>query len=128
MKIAVPTRDNSVDEHFGHCEFYTVFTIENDQIAKSEIIESPQGCGCKSNIAAVLKELGVELMLAGNIGGGAINVLNSQEISVVRGCEGSVISVVNAYINGELTDSGVSCRQHEHHSHGEEGHVCGHNN
>jgi predicted Fe-Mo cluster-binding NifX family protein len=128
MKIAVPTRNNMVDEHFGHCEYYTVFTIENNDVVKSEVIESPQGCGCKSNIASVLKELGVELMLAGNIGGGAINVLNSQGISVVRGCDGDVISLVQDYINGELVDSGVSCKQHEQHSHSEEGHQCGHSN
>lgn len=41
MKIAVPTRNNMVDEHFGHCDHYTVFTIENNDIAKSEVIESP---------------------------------------------------------------------------------------
>ena len=53
MKIAVPTRGKVVDEHFGHCEYYTVFTIENKDVLKSEVVKSPQGCGCKSNIASV---------------------------------------------------------------------------
>jgi len=128
MKLAIPTRDNMVDEHFGHCDHYTVFTIENDSVVKSEVIESPQGCGCKSNIASVLKDLGVELMLAGNIGGGAINVLNNSGISVVRGCDGEVTSLVNDYIKGELIDSGTSCQQHEHHSHTSDAHQCGHHN
>ena len=128
IKIAVPTRNNMVDEHFGHCEYYTIFTIENNYIVKSELIGSPQGCGCKSNIASALKELGVELMLAGNIGSGAINVLNSQGIDVVRGCNGDVISLVKDYNNGDLVDSGVSCKLHEQHSHSEEGHQCEHNN
>ena len=29
MKIAVPTRDERVDDHFGHCDHYTIFTIED---------------------------------------------------------------------------------------------------
>ena len=128
MKIAVPTRNNMVDEHFGHCDHYTVFTIENNDIAKSEVIESPQGCGCKSNIASVLKDLGVELMLAGNIGGGAINMLSNSGISVVRGCDGDVVSLVQEYLNGELIDSGISCQQHEQHSHVSGEHQCGHHN
>ena len=31
MKIAIPTRDNQVDDHFGHCDHYTIYTIENNQ-------------------------------------------------------------------------------------------------
>jgi len=27
MKIALPSRQNQVDEHFGHCEYFTVFTV-----------------------------------------------------------------------------------------------------
>jgi predicted Fe-Mo cluster-binding NifX family protein len=130
MKLAVPTtHNNQVDAHFGHCEFYTVFTIEEREIKESQILESPQGCGCKSNIASVLHDMGVEIMLAGNMGGGAVNVLNSNGISVYRGCEGDVKNLVEDFIKGELVDSGVSCHLHEGHGHNnEEGHQCGHNN
>lgn len=27
MKIAVPSRDGHVDDHFGHCEYYTIFDV-----------------------------------------------------------------------------------------------------
>ena len=30
MKIAVPSRQNRVDEHFGHCEYFTVFTVNEN--------------------------------------------------------------------------------------------------
>ena len=123
MKLAVPTtHNNQVDAHFGHCEFYTVFTIEEGKIKNSQILESPQGCGCKSNIASVLHDMGVEVMLAGNMGGGAVNVLNSNGISVYRGCEGDVKNLVEDFIKGELVDSGISCHQHQ------EGHQCENNN
>ena len=68
MKIAVPTRDNMVDNHFGHCDHYTIFTINDGVVKMKEILPSPQGCGCKSGIAFVLRQKGVQVMLAGSMG------------------------------------------------------------
>lgn len=122
-KIAIPTRGNQVDNHFGHCEFYTILTIgQENQILSSETIPSPQGCGCKSNIAGQLEEMGVSVMLAGNMGAGALNVLTSHHIQVIRGCSGPIMEVAYAYLKGELKDSGEGCHHHE----GEDGHVCHH--
>ena len=75
MKIAVPTRENFVDDHFGHCAYYTIFEIENNKITNRSTLPAPQGCGCKSGVAAILQAEGVSLMLAGNMGEGAKNVL-----------------------------------------------------
>lgn len=127
MKIAVPiTIDNNIDGHFGHCDSYGVYTIsETNEIAEVKRVASPQGCGCKSDIASVLASDGVTVMLAGGIGGGAINVLNNSGIEVVRGCSGKADEVVSLYIAGLVKDSGSSCKQHE--AHHEHGHECNHN-
>ena len=119
MKIAVPLRqDNQIDDHFGHCEFYGVYTIaENNEIINQEIIPSTQGCGCKSNIAGILADQGVKIMLAGGIGGGAINVLNNYGIEVIRGCSGHAGEAVRLFLSGSLHDSGETCHHHEGHSH-----------
>jgi predicted Fe-Mo cluster-binding NifX family protein len=124
MKIAIPvTRENRIDDHFGHCEFYGVYTIsEKNEIIDVQTIKSEQGCGCKSNIAGVLANQGVTIMLAGGIGGGAINVLNNWGIEVVRGCSGNAADLVKEFVSGNLTDSGESCHQHEQHQ--GEGHQC----
>jgi predicted Fe-Mo cluster-binding NifX family protein len=116
-KIAVPlTKSNQVDDHFGHCEFYGVYTVsDSNKIIEAQSLKSEQGCGCKSNIASVLSDSGVTIMLAGGIGAGAINVLNSRGIKVLRGCSGDAESVVTQFINGQITDSGESCAEHEHH-------------
>ena len=123
MKIAIPTKENVVDNHFGHCEYYTILTVGQDnQILSSETIPSPQGCGCKSNIAGELENMGVSVMLAGNMGQGALNVLTAHHIKVIRGCSGNILDIATDYLNGKLTDSGVGCSSHEHH------HEChGHN-
>lgn len=114
--IQKPTKENVVDNHFGHCEYYTILTVGQDnQILSSETIPSPQGCGCKSNIAGELENMGVSVMLAGNMGQGALNVLTTHHIKVIRGCSGNILDVATDYLNGKLTDSGVGCSSHEHH-------------
>ena len=115
MKIAVPTRNNVVDDHFGHCAYYTIYTIEDNRVVAKETMPSPEGCGCKSNIAPVLHEMGVVLMLAGNMGEGAKNVLGRNHIEVIRGCSGSTDELVEAYLRGEVKDNGEVCHHHECH-------------
>lgn len=121
MKIAVPTRGTNVDEHFGQCENYTIFSINDKQtIDKIESLPSPQGCGCKSNIASVLRQMDVTILLAGNMGDGAVNVIQHHGIQVYRGCTGDVKEVVELFLEGYIADSGESCHIHE------EGHQCNH--
>lgn len=115
MKIAVPTKDGRVDDHFGHCAYYIVFTVSDGIIVSADKLASPQGCGCKSGIASVLRQMGVGVMLAGNMGQGAKNVLEAQRIEVIRGCSGDVEALVKAYLAGEVHDSGDSCDHHDCH-------------
>lgn len=118
MKIALPSYRDQVDEHFGHCEYFTVFTIDDEnKILQQETITPPPGCGCKSNIAQTLEQMGVKYMLAGNMGQGAVNVLGMSGIRVLRGCSGNVRNVAESWLAGKLNDSGISCAQHEHGCH-----------
>jgi predicted Fe-Mo cluster-binding NifX family protein len=116
MKIALPSVNDMVDGHFGHCESFTVFTIdENRRIVKEERLAPPPGCGCKSNIVPQLSALGVKVMLAGNMGQGAVNMLEAHGISVVRGCQGPLKKVVESWLAGQIADSGLGCSEHGHH-------------
>jgi predicted Fe-Mo cluster-binding NifX family protein len=128
MKIAIPvTSTNQVDDHFGHCEFYSIYSISDERkITEIQTIPSFQGCGCKSNIAGVLAADGVSVMLAGGIGGGAISVLNNAGIDVIRGCEGDAAEVVKSYIAGTITDNGESCHHHAAQQGKGGGHQCNH--
>ena len=118
MKIALPSCQNQVDEHFGHCEYFTVFTVnDRKEILSEETVASPANCGCKSNIAQTLAQMGVRMMLAGNMGQGAVNLLNSCGIDVLRGCKGDVKRVAEQWLTGTLADSGIACDLHEHGCH-----------
>lgn len=132
MKIAIPTRDGHIDDHFGHCDHYTIFEVDDaKQIVASETLPSPQGCGCRSNIASKLAAKGVTLMLAGNMGDGAKAKLEAAAIEVIRGCHGAIEVVLQHYLDGTLADSGIACAAHDgdHQcSHGSDGHHHHHHN
>jgi len=121
MKIAAPSRNGQIDEHFGHCKEYLVFAVNGKELIPEATIPSPEGCGCKSGVAVDLAAAGVTHMIAGNMGAGAVRVLGSHGITVVRGASGDARKAVQDYVDGKLTDSGVGCT-----AHGEGDHVCTH--
>jgi predicted Fe-Mo cluster-binding NifX family protein len=113
MKIALPSNGTHVDEHFGHCECFTIFDIDDEnKIVSEETLTPPPGCGCKSSVIPQLAGMGVSVMLAGNMGGGAVNLLVSNGIQVIRGCSGSVRDVTQAWLAGKVNDSGTGCHAH----------------
>lgn len=114
MKIALPSDNGKVDGHFGHCQCFTIFAVDEDnKIVSEETLTPPPGCGCKSNIIPELAGMGVSVMLAGNMGGGAVNILSSYGIKVIRGCDGDVREVAEAWLTQGFEDSGASCQSHE---------------
>jgi predicted Fe-Mo cluster-binding NifX family protein len=113
MKIAIPTNGQQVDGHFGNCQCFTIFTVDDDrQIVSRETLTPPEGCGCKSNVIPQLFAMGVRVMLAGSMGDGAVNKLHNQGIEVVRGCSGDVRQVADAWLSAKVVDSGVGCEAH----------------
>jgi predicted DNA-binding protein (UPF0251 family)/predicted Fe-Mo cluster-binding NifX family protein len=122
MKIAAPSRDGNIDEHFGHCKEYLVFSVNGKTLVPEATIPSSQTCGCKSGIAADLAAAGVTHLVAGNMGAGAVRVVTSHGIKVIRGASGDAAAAVQAFVNGELSDSGAGCAGHS----GDAGHECGH--
>lgn len=125
-KIAIPiTKDNKIEDHFGRCKFYEIHTFsEEDEIVDVELLESDGKCGCKSNIINVLTNEGVTFMLAGNIGDSAMSKLVLAGIGVIRGCAGNSADVILDFVDGKITDNGISCLNHKHKK-GHE-HACNH--
>lgn len=122
-KIAIPVRDEFVNEHFGHSDTFIVYSItEQNKIESSEQVHADEGCGCRSGIADVLARKGVSVMLAGNIGAGAIHHLSQSGIAVVRGCTGKSDEIMQDFLSGSIHDNHQTCQHHgecdDHHSHG----------
>jgi predicted Fe-Mo cluster-binding NifX family protein len=113
MKIALPVFNGFINEHFGHSEDFTIYTISLENVIESEIPVVAEGCGCHSGIAEILAGQGVSIMLAGNIGAGAIHHLNAHGIDVVRGCYGQADQVVAEFLKGTIIDNEQTCTAHE---------------
>jgi len=121
IKIAVPTRAGQVDEHFGHCEAFTIYSIDDAKaVSGQERFTPPPACGCKSNLVGTLVEMGISVLLAGNMGEGAAQKLGQAGIKVFRGVKGDVGEAVQAFLDGKIKDSNILCAAHEH------GHDCAH--
>ena len=106
MKVALPSRNGMIESHFGHCEYFTVITVEESRITGEERLDPPAGCGCKSNIIPTLAQMGVSVILAGNMGQGAVSMISSHGIKVLRGCSGKPADAVNEWLSGNVIDSG----------------------
>jgi len=110
-KIAVPiTRKNKIEEHFGYSEFYEIYTFSNaNEILDLQLLKSDKVCGCKSNLVNLLTNDGVTYVLSNRIGNKVIKKLNKVGIDVIRGCSGESADVILQFLDGEISDSVLSC-------------------
>lgn len=112
MKIAVASDNEMVTGHFGHCESFGIFDIENNQITKSEYVPNP---GHKPGfLPNFLNDMGVDVIISGGMGGGAVDIFNEKGIEVIVGTKGSAESAVKSYLLGELKSTGSVCHEHQH--------------
>lgn len=122
MKIAVASEGNKVSGHFGHCGEFNIFDVENKKIIDSRQIPSPgHGHGV---LPDYLNNLGVNVIISGGMGAGAVNKFRDHKIEVVTGAEGMAEDAVNSYLTGKLVSSGSICQEHNHNAHGGHGHTC----
>lgn len=113
MKIAVASEKEMVAEHFGHCENFNIFDIENDQIVKKESIPNPgHRPGFLPNF---LNDMGIHVIISGGMGGGAINIFNEKGIEVIMGIKGNAEEAVKSYLKGTLQSTDSVCHGHQHH-------------
>jgi predicted Fe-Mo cluster-binding NifX family protein len=112
MKIAVASDNGMVAGHFGHCENFNVYHVADQKIVKHEIVANP---GHKPGyLPNFLNELGVKVIIAGGMGGGAVQIFNEKGIEVITGVRESAAAAAELYLQGELASTGSICHEHEH--------------
>ena len=116
MRIAVAQDGNKVSEHFGHCEGYAIFDVEESIIYRRDDLPSP---GHEpGRLPVFLAEHGVNLIIAGGMGPRAIDLFHGNGIEVLLGISGNVDYIAQGYIAGRLSPGESSC-------HHEDGGECG---
>ena len=123
MKIAVTYENEQIFQHFGHTHQFKLYDIENGIIVKKTVVDT-NGHG-HGALAAVLKNLGADILICGGIGGGAQMALAEAGIRLFGGVSGACDAAVEALLGGSLGyNPNVKCNHHDH-EHGEGGHPCG---
>lgn len=117
MRIAVTYDDGKVFQHFGHTKQFKVYETDGGKILSSNIIDtSGSGHGA---LAGFLKKEGIDVLICGGIGAGAIQALEESGIQMIGGAAGDADAQAEAFLAGDLTnDPSAKCSHHE------EGHEC----
>ncbi len=126
MRIAVTYENGQIFQHFGHTRQMKLYDVENGQIAGTQVADTT-GSG-HGALAGFLKNLQVDVLICGGIGGGAQQALAEAGIRLFGGASGSADEAVQRFLAGALQyDPDVHCEHHdhEHHDHDCGGHGCG---
>lgn len=102
MKIAIPVANGMLSPHFGHCEAFTIFDIDESGEVTSRRSETPPPHE-PGVLPSWLKSLNVEHIIAGGMGNRAQMLFSEYGISVTAGASGTdPEQIAQAYVKGEL--------------------------
>lgn len=112
MKIAVASENEMVTGHFGHCINFNIYEAQDKKIINIESIPNP---GHKPGfLPNFLNDMGVNTIISGGMGAGAIDIFNEKGIEVIVGASGNARVAAEQYIQGMLQSTGSVCHDHQH--------------
>lgn len=114
-KIAItatgPDLTANVDPHFGRAAYFLIFnqvlifnqdTLDYNAIENSQNLSLPQGAGIQAGKTII--DNNVDILITGNCGPKAFDVLQKAGIRVIVHAAGAVKDVIRQYKNGELSN------------------------
>ena len=108
MIIAIASDGLDVSRHFGRCSSYSCYTVEDGSVVGFQ--NMPNLSRPCSEMAPLLREVDVDVLIAGNIGASAKEAFDHAGIAVVTGASGPVREALEAYLDGDLDSNGEVCR------------------
>jgi ATP-binding protein involved in chromosome partitioning len=108
MIIAIPLNAGKLSPHFGHCEQFGLFQVENKRIvARTAIVPPPHEPGL---LPRWLKEKGVNLVIVGGMGRRAQDLFTSSGVKVICGVnQQDPEEIVDQHLNGTLETGNNIC-------------------
>ena len=119
MKIVIPSAENKLCGHFGHCEYFTFVEVnpESKEILSIEKKVPEESISCQS--ANWLATQGANVVLAGGMGGRPMAIFAQNGVKIVAGCpELDIEEVVTKFLNDTLVTGENACGGEHHHCHG----------
>ena len=112
MKIAIASEGSIVSQHFGHCEGFTIYYVENGTATTKHFVPNP---GHKPGYLPVfLREQNVDVIIAGGMGEAAKDLFVENGIEVFVGVDGQSDTAAQQYAKGLLKSTGTICTEHNH--------------
>jgi predicted Fe-Mo cluster-binding NifX family protein len=112
MKVAIASEGPSVSEHFGHCASFAIYEVESGKVLSKDVKPNP---GHRPGyIPLFLKELGVNVIIAGGMGEHAQQLFDDNGIEVIVGIRGLCDDVIQLFVEGKLKSTGSVCREHRY--------------
>ncbi|MCD6408019.1 NifB/NifX family molybdenum-iron cluster-binding protein [bacterium] len=101
MKIAISSDTENgleaqVSSHFGRCPYFTIVEMENGEVKNLEIVKNPffDSHGQPGQLPEFIKNLGVEIVVAGGIGQRAIVYFEKLGIKTITGVSGKIKDIL----------------------------------
>lgn len=108
IKFAIPTLNERLTAHFGHCEKFAIVDVEDNKVVKDEFITPP--VHQPGVYPRFLAEQGVNIIIAGGMGQRAIDLFTQNNIEVYMGVgDGKPIELVENYLNNKLKTGNNLC-------------------
>ena len=93
LKVGFSTNDGVVLEgHFGHCEKFAVYTIENRKVVNKEIVTAPEHT--PGAFPKFMAEQKVNVVITGGMGQKAMDILRANKIEIILGASGKIEDIL----------------------------------
>ena len=105
--------DGEVSAHFGGCPFFLLAEANGTRVTVSQVVPNPYHGGHQPGaVPRFVRDMGADVIIAGGMGPGAIEMFHGFGIDVATGATGAVTTVLGSYLRGE--HRGVEPCAHDH--------------
>ncbi len=108
LKFAIPTLNQELTAHFGHCEKFAIVDVENSKVINETFITPP--VHQPGVYPKFLADNGVNVIIAGGMGQKAQDLFAENNIKVCMGVQsGSPKKLVEDYLTNNLATGTNLC-------------------
>jgi predicted Fe-Mo cluster-binding NifX family protein len=107
MKACMPKASKMVGRHFGKSPEFICFTIDGGKVVLTEVHPNPGRD--KINVPEMVAGFEVTHVVAYGIGSKAKNILSGRGVTVISGAAGSIDTVLEKFLKGELRPEDAPC-------------------
>ena len=126
MKAVISTEGEYVSAHFGRCPEFTIVDISDGKVINKEKITNPGHH--PGYLPQFFHQKGIECIIAGGMGGNAVNLFNQFNIRQYVGISGKIDDIIERLLNGTLITGDSLCKPGEGKGYGVDKTVCDHEN